>query len=278
MVTFLILHYKTFDETCACVESINSLEPYPGQKTNIVIVDNASNDGTGEMLRKKYDGEPNITVRILDRSRGFSGGNNYGWDTIVQKSEVEQLIVCNNDIEFRQKDFLKHIYRIYNKTQYAVCGPDVYKIVDGKRIKTSPFPSPAVSKKDINLLHELRAWQIRQRESGANLDDSLQSRICRVGLYKAIQERYKRFPLFIWFQCSQKGSRIPIKLIRCVEKIEKALAGCNRIVFQNVQLQGSCLVFSKNYFAQNDKIFTPETFFYYEEVLLYLNCKKSILK
>ena len=45
-----------------------------------------------------------------------------------------------------------------------------------------------------------------------------------------------------------------------------------------VQLHGSCLFLSQKYLKRCEKIFSPETYFYYEEVLLFLRCKRKKLK
>lgn len=165
MVMFLILHYKTISETRQCVESILNLKPYPSEKTGIMIVDNASNDGTGEQLQKEYELIPNIEVLILKERCGFSGENNYGYCHLADKSKIKQLIVCNNDVVFTQTDFMEKLDRIYSQSQYAVCGPNVYKITErGEKAATSPLPSQAITKEAIIRLHTLRGYQISQLE------------------------------------------------------------------------------------------------------------------
>ena len=44
---------------------------------------------------------------------------------------------------------------------------------------------------------------------------------------------------------------------------------------ENVCLHGSCMIYSKNYFMDKEKIFEPETDFYYEEFLQALWCKHA---
>ena len=75
MIAFLILHYKTIEETRACVQSITELDSYSASNIYIEIVDNASNDGTGEALLNEYRCDKNIEVLILKESLCFSGGN-----------------------------------------------------------------------------------------------------------------------------------------------------------------------------------------------------------
>ena len=60
MTAFVILHYRAIDYTRKCVACIKSLE---GSK-HIIIVDNASPDGTGAALKAEYKGDKEITVRV----------------------------------------------------------------------------------------------------------------------------------------------------------------------------------------------------------------------
>ena len=48
--------------------------------------------------------------------------------------------------------------------------------------------------------------------------------------------------------------------------------------YMNVGLQGSCLIFSKDFIDNENKAFDPEPFLYEEEVFLFLRCKKRNYK
>jgi GT2 family glycosyltransferase len=279
MIAFLILHYKTIEETRACVQSITELDSYSASNIYIEIVDNASNDGTGEALLNEYRCDKNIEVLILKESLGFSGGNNYGYSYLKHKKQpITQLIVCNNDIVFTQRDFLNRMKYIYEKTDYAVCGPNVYKYIDSRKIETSPMPSPAISKKSIQKLHDLRKWRIVQFEKGYCRENSMKDTARKIGLIKAIYEWYETPQTFLWYEFTHKFAMIPIKAIRFIEKIENKLELYHKHSWGGVQLHGSCLIFSQKYLKRCEKIFSPETYFYYEEVLLFLRCKRKKLK
>ena len=51
---FLILNYKSAEETVSCVKSIESLSK-EGTDVQIVIVDNDSRDGSMELFHQLYD-------------------------------------------------------------------------------------------------------------------------------------------------------------------------------------------------------------------------------
>ena len=54
MTAFVILHYRAIDMTKTCVERIEALEG----NSHIVIVDNASPNGTGRLLAEEYAKKP----------------------------------------------------------------------------------------------------------------------------------------------------------------------------------------------------------------------------
>ena len=51
-ICFVILHYNGIEDTEKCIQSIKELEGR--QDIRIVIVDNASPNGTGQLLSHKY--------------------------------------------------------------------------------------------------------------------------------------------------------------------------------------------------------------------------------
>ena len=74
MTAFVILHYRAIDTTRSCVRSIRALA---GDK-HIVIVDNASPDGTGKQLAEEFAASPDVTVLLHGKNDGFARGTNVG--------------------------------------------------------------------------------------------------------------------------------------------------------------------------------------------------------
>lgn len=121
-IVFLILHYKIIDETIKCVESI--ISNYNNENYEVVIVDNGSIDGTGEILKEKYKNSSNIYVIINKKNLGFAKGNNVGFE-FAKKRGAKYIIMVNNDIVFTQRDFCKLMVEKYNEFHYAVLGPKI---------------------------------------------------------------------------------------------------------------------------------------------------------
>jgi GT2 family glycosyltransferase len=69
----IIVSWNTRDLLRACVESIHASLAGAGIAYQIIVVDNASSDGTPAMLRAAY---PEVELLEAGRNLGFAGGNN----------------------------------------------------------------------------------------------------------------------------------------------------------------------------------------------------------
>lgn len=121
---FVILHYNALKETENCIESIYRMENQ--DEIAIVIVDNASPNGTGKQLTAKYSHKKQVDVILRANNDGFSRGNNDGCQYAINRWHPQFLIVANNDVEFIQQDFTKRIEKEYKKSLFDILGPDIY--------------------------------------------------------------------------------------------------------------------------------------------------------
>jgi len=90
-VSVIVLCYNQLDYTKKCVESILRDTAWPNYE--IVLVDNASSDGTADWIREISRREPRIVPVINGVNRGFAGGNNDG----IRASSGEYIVLLNND-------------------------------------------------------------------------------------------------------------------------------------------------------------------------------------
>jgi N-acetylglucosaminyl-diphospho-decaprenol L-rhamnosyltransferase len=87
-LTIIIVSYNVRQELDVCLQSlVGHTAPYP---TEIVVVDNASNDGTPEMVRAAWP-----TVRVIDAggNLGFARANNLG----IRATSGEFVLLLNPD-------------------------------------------------------------------------------------------------------------------------------------------------------------------------------------
>lgn len=145
---FVILHYNTILETEQCISSVQNLERQ--NEIAIVIVDNASPNGTGHTLAEKYKECETIKVLLRAYNDGFSAGNNEGCKYAVDKWNPEFLVVANNDIQFPQKDFISRIEQEYEKSKFDVAGPDIFNPIT--QIHQSPISKDPPKLKEVNKI------------------------------------------------------------------------------------------------------------------------------
>ena len=75
-ICFVILNYNLYQDTISCVASIkNRIDT---RRYKIIIVDNASVNGAGELLREYYKTDQQIEIILLTKNIGFAKGNNIG--------------------------------------------------------------------------------------------------------------------------------------------------------------------------------------------------------
>ncbi|WP_440112348.1 glycosyltransferase family 2 protein [Paenibacillus sp. QZ-Y1] len=86
-VSIIIPTYNQREYVLQCVSSIEKHTPAPYE---IIVVDNASKDGTAEALLRKGG---MVRVAALDVNRGFAGGVNYG----LMMARGKHIVVLNND-------------------------------------------------------------------------------------------------------------------------------------------------------------------------------------
>ena len=88
-VSIVVLSFNNIDLTRRCIESILNHTTYPC--FDVIIVDNASTDGTREYLETIQD--PRVRIQINQVNLGFAGGNRVG----CRMAEGEIVVLLNND-------------------------------------------------------------------------------------------------------------------------------------------------------------------------------------
>ena len=121
---FVILHYQTIDDTINCISSI--VENCCKENFHIIIVDNASPNGSGSFLKEKYAKDKKITVICSEENLGFAKGNNLGIYKARNIGYDDFIIVLNNDTKIIQQNFCDKIENEYEKSDFAVLGPTIY--------------------------------------------------------------------------------------------------------------------------------------------------------
>ena len=107
--TIVIPNYNGIQYLEACLDSLLA-DDYQGQ---LLVVDNASTDGSYELL-EKY---PTVNVIRLDYNTGFCGAVNAG----IRAAETEYVILLNNDVEV-EKGFVLELEKAMDDNPKAFSG------------------------------------------------------------------------------------------------------------------------------------------------------------
>lgn len=237
-IVFVILHYRMPDLTRACIESITRLDK--GREAKIVVVDNGSPDGSGQLLKQLYEDKENVKVLLLEENAGFANGNNLGYRYAREKLKAECIIVTNNDVLFHQKQFLSILQKKIEQRTEAVIGPDIVTPEGSHqnpfrvKLRTLPEVNKAIVVKNVFLFY----FYLKKL----------------LHLEKRIHILEKLF---------DKKSELRRKSINWEEEQ------------RNIVLQGACLIFLPEYVRAEEDAFCRETFMYGEEEILADFCQKK---
>ncbi|MFT0650354.1 glycosyltransferase family 2 protein [Lactiplantibacillus plantarum] len=127
MISFVILNYMAVKRTMKTVDEILQLD---GPK-NVVIVDNASPNGSFKLLKARYRSNPSVTLIYNKHNLGFAKGNNIGY-LVAKKSNPDFIVVMNSDMDIIQNNLIERIYKSYATHRFHIMGPDIIKKESGE--------------------------------------------------------------------------------------------------------------------------------------------------
>lgn len=102
-VAIILVNWNSYEVTNDCILSLKKID-YPNYK--IILVDNASADGSGKKLQSDH---PDILTLLSDQNLGFTGGNNIGFRYSMENN-FDYSMMLNNDT-FVEPDFLSKLIR-----------------------------------------------------------------------------------------------------------------------------------------------------------------------
>lgn len=115
MFSVVILNYNGRGYLASCVRSV-LMSDYPA--IEVIVVDNASTDGSVETLRDEFGGDARLTLIRNTSNLFFAGGNNAG----MRAAKGDYIVVLNNDTEV-EKDWLKHLAAAMQSPAVGACQP-----------------------------------------------------------------------------------------------------------------------------------------------------------
>lgn len=237
-VVFIVLHYMAEETTINCVEKLK--EKIDTNNYKIVIVDNASTNGSGKNLMARYEKDDFIRVLLNDKNLGFAKGNNIGFKYAKDYFSPKFIVLMNNDVFLVEDALMNKISHEYEKCNFAVLGP-LIMTKDGM-CDVNPMNDVIENKSQIiKRMKLLKRMRFLKTHNLFFLYETI-ANICNFFIKKKKQQDVKNY-------------------------MERKY---------NVQLHGCFLVFSEKYIERFDGL-DDRTFLYMEEDILYKHMKENQL-
>lgn len=131
-LSIIVLSYNTSSLTQQTITSIITSLLNSNIKYEIIVLDNASKDGSPKMLLELSKNNPSVKLILQTKNLGFSKGNNLA----VQKSKGKILLFLNSDIIVTGEAIPK-LYKFYIDHQ-----KDIH-FVGGKLFNIDKTPQPS---------------------------------------------------------------------------------------------------------------------------------------
>ena len=131
LVSVVVVTYNNLDFTRACLASLEQHTQYDA--IEIIVVDNASADGSPDFLRQWVSGAANRKLILNDDNRGFAAANNQG----LAIAGGDYLVLLNNDTYVTPgwvRTLFKHLQR---DPSIGLIGPVTNNIGNQAKIQIS---------------------------------------------------------------------------------------------------------------------------------------------
>lgn len=150
-MTFVVLHYVTEEDTLRCVDSILHLKD--PDTSRVIVVDNASPNGSGARLEERYRGHSRVRVVFNRENLGYARGLNVGY-RLAKQEGASFVTLMNNDIEVVTRDGCERIADRFQRQPFDILGPDIVSTATGKHQNPRRvfFDTPAKVAKNLRFL------------------------------------------------------------------------------------------------------------------------------
>jgi GT2 family glycosyltransferase len=119
LVYIIVLSWNGKADTLQCLSSLKELV-YPNYR--VLVVDNASSDGSAEEVKSQF---PDVELIVNKKNLRFAGGNNVGIEYAVSKN-ADYILLINNDT-IVDNNFLSELVRTAESdNEIGMVGPKIY--------------------------------------------------------------------------------------------------------------------------------------------------------
>ncbi len=129
MISVVVITYNNLALTQACLQSLKDETHYANSE--VIVVDNASTDGTPEYLQAWAQGGDGRFVVLNAENRGFAAANNQG----LKLARGEYLVMLNNDTEVTAGWLRTLMSHLRTEPTLGLVGPVTNNIGNEARIR-----------------------------------------------------------------------------------------------------------------------------------------------
>lgn len=130
-LSIIIVSYNTEGLTRTCLKSITASLKGSGISYEIIVVDNASADGSRKMLRTEF---PRVLTVLKKDNIGFGRANNAG----IQKAEGEYILLLNSDIIVTE-DAISRLFAFAQRHPRSFIGGKLFNTDGSPQSSCGPF-------------------------------------------------------------------------------------------------------------------------------------------
>jgi hypothetical protein len=148
-VTVIIVSFNTREELEACLASIAAAPPTAAHR--IVVVDNASSDGTPEAVRRNW---PAVRLVASSRNLGFAAANNLA----IREADTEFVLLLNSDTLVPAGAIDALVRALASDPGAAAAGPRLVGADGRPELSFGPMMGPfnELRQKALGRLYDLR--------------------------------------------------------------------------------------------------------------------------
>ncbi len=119
LVYIILVNWNGKDDTLACLASLKKIT---WQNYRIVLVDNASSDGSVEAVGEAY---PEVKIVRNPENYRFARANNQGFE-LARANEADFVLMLNNDVEVAPDFLEKMIAAAQSEEAVGIVGAKIY--------------------------------------------------------------------------------------------------------------------------------------------------------
>jgi GT2 family glycosyltransferase len=115
LITVVVLNWNGMKVIERCLDSLKAQTYTP---LEIIVVDNASTDGSGDWISRRF---PDLKLIVNEKNLGFGGGNNIG----IRASQGKYIMMLNNDTRLDPNCIEEMKTAIEKDGRYGACASKI---------------------------------------------------------------------------------------------------------------------------------------------------------